>query len=487
MNPPPSENNLINFTALRRAVLWPDAAGAPEPILAKQWFDLFDNMQGNILKAHGRPLSALVMFRLGDTPVLAARNRAFLRAWETEGAITSTWRQLNDQWDRKDRQADPAAPVASEVAARGEAPFCSLLLTQSGVMAAGLSGEACPPDPAFTSRMESRNSRENLRDLPAGAAGTPADPWSAEYLQPIDAIALLAHDNAAGLAKLVGEAWERGRRFGVRVTTIENGFAWKPPSAGGDFKEPFGFTDGLSNPIFLQEDAAKLEGPPRVTPLDAVVLAAPAALAGSSYAVFRKLETQTEEFKKFEKDLRTGLGASVRRDPAQVLIGRTRDGQSLEPAGPLGRNDFDFNADRPPVPPPARCPYHAHIRKANPRVPGAAVIVRRSAIYADGGGPLAEKLEGTRGLLFVAYLSSIRSQFERLYVNWLMGAASPEPGLGDVGVDPLLAPASAITGNYRLNFPGAPVVAIDRPRLVVPRGGRYAFVPSRAWLRALPL
>jgi Dyp-type peroxidase family len=483
MNPLLRQKKIIDFAALRDAVHRPGFARTSTDSDVGFYHGLFENMQGNILKAHGRPHAALVMLRLSSQP---ARNRDFLRSLIRDARITSTWQQLNDQRDFQLRKSGRAAEVRSQQAAAGEAPFCSLALTDKGMDALGLTAEWRPHDSAFTNPMESPESRVGLSDATAETVETNEDPWMDDvYPQRIDAILLVAHATLTGLARLITEAWERGRAFGARVLAVENGFAWKP--GGASFKEPFGFTDGISNPVFIPSSNGADDHPPAMA-LEDVIVADQSPLHAGSYLVYRKLEQDMVAFRDFERELDAKLAGRTQLNAAEVLVGRDRDGQPLANLRSPGRNDFDFAGDRA-VPP--RCPFHAHIRKSNPRLNDSILMVRRSMVYAEQGDPDSATLEGRRGLLFLAYMSKIAEKFELLHTGWLMTAKSQEPGLGSqpwlaplLGPDPLLGPP----GDYTLaHSSGLPVFTLKgRPRLVIPRGGRYGFVPPLSWLGALP-
>jgi Dyp-type peroxidase family len=491
MHPLLSQRKLINFSALRQAVYGPPVPGPYEPAVVTFLHHLFGNMQGNILKAHGRPYAALVMFRLTGS---FERNRAFLRSWERDRVVTSTWQQLNDQWDHKLSRLGSDALILSPLAASGAAPFCTLGITATGLEALGPLNSSDPlpmelrpaADTAFSDGMEATFPRKNLGDLSDIADdGTKNDPWSVDiYRDQIDVVALLAHATLAGLQQLISSAEKRSQEFfGKCPVGIEKGFTWKPPGAT-DFKEPFGFSDGMSNPVFFREDAAKQEGPPVLAALEKVIYAEdlkPECL-GASYLVFRKLEQDVAQFKEFEIKLEEKLRGLVRPDPAAVLIGRHRSGQPLIATEPGGRNDFSYAEDGLVSPP--RCPFHAHIRKTNPRQINDTdvVLVRRSLVYAPDGTPSSPELRSPCGLLFLAYMASVRDQFRNLQEKWIMSGETQERKLDDVGVDPLLAPAAP----YTLRYGPLPEFTIDRPRLVTPRGGRYCFIPPLSWLRALP-
>jgi deferrochelatase/peroxidase EfeB len=115
------------------------------------------------------------------------------------------------------------------------------------------------------------------------------------------------------------------------------------------------------------------------------------------------------------------------------MVGRWRSGAPLE-LTPLQddsslaadqnlNNDFSYEDD----PFQRACPYAAHIRKTNPRddFPNgnkAQVQIRRIARAGIPFGPEVGRTETVtsqpRGLMFVCYQTSIRSQFEFIQSSW---------------------------------------------------------------------
>ena len=127
-------------------------------------------------------------------------------------------------------------------------------------------------------------------------------------------------------------------------------------------------------------------------------------------------------------DLVVGAGSDEERVKSW-LLGRTAQGDALTPHHDPGDNDFDYQHD-----PGVHCPFHAHIRLANPRTRGEAVprIMRRGFAY----GPRAsEAPDQDRGLLFMAYNASIAEQFEVIQ-RWVAGGNSS--GVLSTHSDPLL-------------------------------------------------
>lgn len=168
------------------------------------------------------------------------------------------------------------------------------------------------------------------------------------------------------------------------------------------------------------------------------------------------------------------------------LMGRWRDGMPL--AGTANDNDFDYLDD----PEGRACPVHAHIRRANPRAqaesnpqPGQRTprLVRRSMSYGPRFGPGAPVQD--RGLVFMAYASSIAEQFE-VVQRWLSGGNSAGGYSGQS--DPFFGVPSAGSHRHfryeedgkvrRVALDGSPDVLTDPAPLVRLEWGAYLFVPS---------
>lgn len=175
------------------------------------------------------------------------------------------------------------------------------------------------------------------------------------------------------------------------------------------------------------------------------------------------------------------------------LMGRRRDGQPLvDPRTPGSLNDFTYAADVTG----ARCPLHAHIRRANPRMPKEAMprsprLMRRSMPYGpypDPHGP-----EDDRGLVFMAYNASLGEQFEVIQ-RWLVGANSTGSTSGESC--PIVGVAeSGVPRHVRFQYGDEKVAHValepqtalfDDPEPVTRLDwGLYLFAPSLAGLDRL--
>lgn len=204
-----------------------------------------------------------------------------------------------------------------------------------------------------------------------------------------------------------------------------------------------------------------------------------------TYLVYRKLAQDVPRFRNFVK------GFAMPADTAAAkLLGRWPNGTPLtkKPDAPStlpadqNDNDFDF-LDTQDL--GQKCPYGAHISRANPRKRLSAGsndhrILRRGFAYGpplpgwldsfDAGVPQGDTTE--RGLLFICLNASIENQFEFLQRSWLN-----EPSFNGLdGADPLantVGPGDL--GNFRA-APGFPPWSLEP--FIELKGGEYFFVPS---------
>jgi Dyp-type peroxidase family len=273
------------------------------------------------------------------------------------------------------------------------------------------------------------------------------------------------------------------------------------PEPGGKTREHFGFIDGLSQP------QAPLRGATPPTKRDEVNLGEillghrndredppypetpDPLLDNGSFLVMRKLRQRVDV-------LNDVLDAQTRRiapntQAAQLLkvpllermMGRRMNGDPLVPAGPAGKNDFDYDAD----PQGVRCPFHSHVRRTNPRDGRKALprILRRGMSYGSRCTNPTD-IAQDRGVVFMAYCASIAEQFE-VVQRWVAGGNSS--GVSSSQADPFMAvPEAGDARTFRFAKEDGTVVRIDlgdQP-FVSLQWGLYLFVPSLDALRQLP-
>lgn len=187
-------------------------------------------------------------------------------------------------------------------------------------------------------------------------------------------------------------------------------------------------------------------------------------------------ELETPEPAKAEKALETARPPTKPADKQEIPT----------PAEPSGRgdNDFLFGVEDPQA---LRCPFGAHIRRANPRdslSPGSmeqVSISNRHRIYRVGR--LYEPEAGGKpGLLFMCLNGDIERQFEFIQQTWLVSPAFH----GLTGEqDPLNSNGGAAGTGYLVPSHDGPVRLKPLPRFVKTLGGGYFFMPGRALLEYL--
>src|SRR5580704_3304054 len=245
-----------------------------------------------------------------------------------------------------------------------------------------------------------------------------------------------------------------------------------------------------------------------------------------SFLVFRRLRQDVggfHEFLKTEGDLRNlgpalfgakcvgrwASGAPIERAPTADNLKMSRDD--------CANNAFNFQeATVPIVPKPglgqckdrfpddlgktdtlgAVCPFAGHIRKAYPRddtpltgtkkgPPNEANtethrLLRRGIPFGDPFDPTVIPDDGNRGLLFLAYQTSIVNQFEFVTKNWVNNPNFKDPGSGH---DPILGQTNNKDGSrvrfFPLKLPNGEEVTVRLEKdWVIPTGGGDFFAPS---------
>ena len=266
---------------------------------------------------------------------------------------------------------------------------------------------------------------------------------------------------------------------GVRPLSIQWMQRQRDPS--GAVQDHFGFADGNSNPVLRQSQAGThfsnqvhlgeiLCGYPnladKTAPFGDETNRVHTMLRDGSFLAVRKLRQDVEALEEtLYHSTRQAADAAGPTDPVltrETLLakmmgrwptGHPKAGQPLTqvpPSDPL-LNDFNYDYDAQAE----QCPFHAHIRRANPRVritraDGGARpprIVRRGMSYGpparsgDDMQTAREALQQERGLVFMAYNASLGEQFE-VVQRWLAGGNSSGSYSGES--DPL--PRSRRTG-----------------------------------------
>ncbi|MDQ6768857.1 MAG: Dyp-type peroxidase [Gemmatimonadota bacterium] len=452
-------------------------------------------LQGNILKGHGRSATVNIFFEIDAAK--KHQMRAALREIANYHA-TSAYQQLieTDNFHAKGQSGTP---------------FVSVFLSATGYAALGVAPGATPADPSFKTGMKA-----------AALGDAPVASWDAPFQGQIDGMVLVGSENDTALRLKRDAVATLLTAGGGTVLKEQHGKAIFNQANNGI--EHFGYVDGRSQPLLLVEDndteardAGIAEWDPQAS-LDVALVPDPGSTDGlsfGSYFIFRKLDQNVRLFKRREQELATTLGftGEARELAGAIVVGRFEDGtpvtMSDEAKATNPPNDFNYNAD-----PGARCPFHAHIRKANPRGTGGFetppnerkhLMVRRGIPYEDvprlvhpsdlkGSETLAEfdaKVgpllpTGDVGLLFMAYNHDLATQFEFTQKSWANSSAFPAGG-PPPKLDPIIGqgPIAAQHWPKEWDNPAAGNAALSFQGFVKMRGGEYFFAPSLNFLKSL--
>ncbi len=223
-----------------------------------------------------------------------------------------------------------------------------------------------------------------------------------------------------------------------------------------------------------------------------------------SYLVLRQLEQDVAGFWRWLDEATRG-DATERELLAAAMVGRTKSGEPLAGCGDRGLNRFDYDAD----PQGLHCPLGAHVRRANPRTAdmpagtgglcsqlvrtlGFDATARQHDLVASArlhrllrrGREYSLDGDSRQGLHFIALNANLARQFEFVQTAWL--ASAHFDGLSGE-VDPLLGTrgsgaADAFTHPGQ-DWPNRRETGL--PRFVTVRGGGYFFLPGLRALRFL--
>lgn len=262
---------------------------------------------------------------------------------------------------------------------------------------------------------------------------------------------------------------------------------------------------------------------------------APAWARNGSYLVFRRLRQEVGAFRRFIR--REARRLSLPTDVLEAkIIGRFRSGAPIartatdDPglgADDCANNDFRFAVASPAVgarsdncqcerrSPPAPkdfgariCPFAAHVRKTYPRYDAVRFglglgredteshRILRHGIPFGPPYPDPEPEEGhdtaERGLLFLAYQTSIVEQFEHIQSAWANEVEQRAPPSGfpfSAGHDLIIGQNPHGPRQFLLRLPdgmsGERIEILPADPFVLPTGGGYFFVPALTALRQI--
>jgi deferrochelatase/peroxidase EfeB len=452
--------------------------------------------------------------------LLRIRDRAAARVWLASAPVSTA--------ERKATAPETALQVA---------------LTASGLRALGLPPAVVDGFSAeFLSGMASEDNRSRrLGDLGANA---PANWLWGRSGKEIDlAVMTYAQRNLPAWEQTVqSQPWNAA--FEIATPPLETS------DMGG--YEPFGFVDGLSQPEF---DWERKSTSPATSTVYANRMAIGELLLGypneydkytdrpliapaqdpanrllpaedqpglkdfgrnGTYLVLRQLEQNVRGLWQY-LDRQSGADPAARYQLAAAFVGRTLDGDPIVQPG-QSDNEFTYLGD----PDGLKCPFGAHIRRANPRNadmvgdpsgiralfqqlgfprPGLRDdltsstrfhrLLRRGREYGVKISPEdalqpAPPGELTRGLQFACLCANILRQFEFVQGAWLM--STKFNGMTEES-DPILGNRLAVgdcpvTGNFTIPRQDQAARRLTGvPQFITVRGGSYFFLPSLSALR----
>lgn len=499
---------------------------------------IFRDLQGGIIKNYGRDYSLYIFIQFDEN------KQEEIKQWirdEIAYSVTSTWRQLND------------TEIFKGIKQRGlsfPGKLCkNFFLSWSGYENLGLDPNQSASkidDALFIDGM--KKDWDDSYKIDAASASpenywyNPPEFWDLGGKNRIDALFSLAHNS---LEELKNEA--KAILFKFDSEEIGKILACEPGLVVRDRNNipigPFGFTDGISQPLFLKGDYDKYcktenieQWDPKAS-LKLVLKKDPLGEAYSfgSYCVWKKIETNHQLFNQKVNELADTLECDPERAGA-LVIGRFKDGTPIAISDKFNQisedfslsNSFNYADDSSG----RKCPLQAHIRKVNPRQDKgdkSSAEERRSnnRIFRAGityfePPTEPEQLEPTMlqlclnkldyvgyinnisqrteidqsisGLLFVCFQSSITNQFSLMQKQWADSREFPrqaEDGSSKY-LDPLIG-HPAIRDQQNLPVPqewpkkwdGDQVSAQPFYGCVREKGGEFFFAPSISFLRNL--
>jgi len=453
--------------------------------------ELFEGIQGNILKSHGRHHTANVFIRCIDGR--QTETKAWIRSLVAgENAIVeSGYVQLRNNVLWKESKVDTGLFASIHISANGY----KYLFDEAG--------------------KQLFNDEPFKKGMKAGLLNDP-DPeqWEPGLRTDNHFMLLMAHADPRKLELSLNAIFGEILAFG-NITAVERGKALFNREGAG--LEHFGYVDGISQPLFFDDEWEQyrkdnnIQNPgdikfdPRaekelVLTQDPFFPQDPNALG--SYFVFRKLEQNVKAFKQAEKDLAATLELNDEEILGAMLVGRFEDGTPIEVREEDGMihsavyNNFDYNlADA------SKCPFHGHIRKTNPRssmpTGSGGMAESKSRIMARRGipfgtrdddpndGQIFNKPEKDVGLLFMSYQASIENQFEFIQQSWANNPFFPNFDTANPdGLDPIVGQGDPRAMGKIATEWGNPatMTTADFAQFVHMKGGEYFFAPSISFL-----
>ncbi len=453
---------------------------------------LLGDLQGNIIKSHGRDHSVhlFIQFKADQQKKAKEWIQKFAEKYVTSAIL---------------QNAEAIEYQRSKI--KGSV-FANLCLSIAGYEYLEIPPFQIPHNEAFRMGMKS--------DSVVGFLGDPAvDTWDYGLQQEIHAFILIADDDIIDLLQEVNRIYTSLLPVGL-VVHREDGFVLRNEKK--QVIEHFGFADGISQPLFVKRDVDKAkEIDPNfdkwnpLAPLSLVLEKDDNGKTGDSYGsylVYRKLEQNVKAFHKDQKALADKVG--IDNDLAGALIvGRFADGtpvvESGTPTGATSTNNFNYDEDPTEFgldPKPTKCPFHAHIRKTNPRGDTGRVnnspdfeqslkvershrIARRAISYGQKEISKEKEPVSGSGLLFLCFQANLENQFNFMQSAW----SNPKNFVAvNVGADPVIGqpfPGGGQKWLKKWGDPNTEECPYDFTLWVNMKGGEYFYAPSMSFLKSI--
>jgi len=463
---------------------------------------LFDDLQGNILKSHARPFAKLIFLNLSTNE---ETNRKWITGLLRKGKITSMRDQLTqiESFNNNEegfKQNDPG--------------FFTFSLSKSGYDKLGileLPKGSVNNSTAFEDGMNGRILNDSKPKT-----------WDEPYKNSIDVLLTVANNNLQKLEQHKNSILN-SLPNGIADLIVEDGLQQKRKINGEDKDvEHFGFADGVSQPRYFEGDLQKEKGTTTWDPsakLSLVLVKDPNGKAftgnedevstdnnGShgfgSFLVFRKLEQDVKGWNEAVKNVTSIINnnGGIANEPliGAYAVGRFQNGTPVvldkTDTGNL-TNNFDYNGNLNG----SKCPFHAHIRKTNPRgeIKGeldrdknVRRITRRGITYGKRNKGMTDKPNKGVGLLFMCYQSSIEAQFEFMQNSWadnpkFRPTTKPTPL---PNVDSVIGQTNnkdELKKQWPKEHEKTDLVEHTFETTVTLKGGAYFFTPSISFLKSL--
>lgn len=440
-------DSLICFWALFRPleVLLLDL-DSPIDLSSPAWTAAEPALQSNIVKPHGRKYTGLVLFRLHYSEGLRSHLAAFAAEF-----VTSAATQRLQAACRFDNPNTVSGNLFLSIFGYRELKFSNAQLESAFRRDFDRDW--------FLDGMASKSSHleDDLTNLESHYRGDPPH-----------AMLHLATDDRCGLDEMMALAQKRIQSFGQVITT-ERGTMLK--NEAGEAIEPFGFRDGIAMPSVLgsiSHPANTLLHPDRLAQ-------DPNALG--TFVVYRKLSQDVAGFDAAVQQLAKQSNVPVSYAEA-MLMGRFKDGTPLSnspvPDPALKSAEPDFANDLHGL----KCPFHAHIRRVNPRT--SIEIDRMTIPLFRRSSPYSSDCDA--GLLFIAMQGNIEVAFGTIMKLWVN---DPNFLAHNNGTDTLIGSPTSLQDWPGAALPQGVNTQYDVGRHVHYKGGEFFFAPSISFFHLL--